>query len=70
MMMMCLFTLKQKIISSTYLLVLKRLDISIIKEKKKEKNIEINDEFNIREMIVLSLNRIMQDTIFITRTKV
>ena len=67
---MCLFTLKQKIISSTYLLVLKRLDISIIKEKKKEKNIEINDEFNIREMIVLSLNRIMQDTIFITRTKV
>ena len=70
MMMMCLFTLKQKIISSTYLLVLKRLHISIIKEKKKEKNIEINDEFNIREMIVLSLNRIMQDTIFITRTKV
>ena len=50
--------------------MLKRLDISIIKEKKKEKNIEINDEFNIREMIVLSLNRIMQDTIFITRTKV
>lgn len=61
MMMMCLFTLKQKIISSIYLLVLKRLDISTIEEKKGsiETNIEINDEFNIREIVVLlsAINR-------------